>query len=170
MDNKIAELKQMAEERRKRLHEMIDSQYDEFINMLETGQPVKSTERVPMYLINNSILFKGEKPEEIIFADKRAVPVKTWREATAVLLSDCNNEMHDKLAYLVGRVFGRQRAILAKNPDEMNVPIKVDSGIYFEGFFSTETLLDVLKKNIFDAVGYDYSGIRIRLRKSKNTI
>lgn len=170
MNAKIAELRQMAEERRKRLHEMIDRQYDEFINMLETGHPVKSTERVPMYLINNSIFFKGEKPEEIIFSDDRSVPVKTWREAAAVLLVDCNNEMHDKLAYLVGRVFGRQRAILAENPDKMNVPIKVDSGIYFEGFFSTETLLDVLKKNIFDAVGYDYSGIRIRLRKSENTI
>ena len=80
------------------------------------------------------------------------------------MLAECNNEKHDKLAYLVGKVFGRQGAILAKTPDNMNIPIKEDEEIYYEGFFSTETLLDVLKKNIFNAVGYDYSGIRIRLR------
>ena len=164
MDAKVEELKRMAEQSRERLHELIDIRYDEFINMLETGQPVKSTERIPMYLTNNSIFFKGEKPEEIIFSDEKAVPVKTWRKAAAVMLAECNNEKHNKLAYLVGKVFGRQRAILAKTPDNMNIPIKVDEEIYFEGFFSTETLLDVLKKNIFNAVGYDYSGIRIRLR------
>lgn len=49
----------------------------------------------------------------------------------------------------------------------MDSPIKIDDGIYMETKFDTESLLKVLTGRIFNAVGYDYSGIRLELYDPK---
>ena len=61
-----------------------------------------------------------------------------------------------------GKVAGRQRIILGKSAEEMNVPLKIDEEIYFEGKFDTEALLTMMIKKVLEPVGYDYSQIIIQ--------
>lgn len=63
---------------------------------------------------------------------------------------------------LSGKVAGRQRIILGKSAEEMNVPLKIDEEIYFEGKFDTEALLTMMFKKVLEPVGYDYSQIIIQ--------
>ena len=46
----------------------------------------------------------------------------------------------------VEKVAGRWRTILGSSPEEMDVPIKVDEELYFEGKFDTEAMLNMLEK------------------------
>jgi len=43
----------------------------------------------------------------------------------------------------------------------MDVPLKVDDDIYFEGKFDTESLLKVLTERVLRPAGYDYRFITI---------
>lgn len=44
----------------------------------------------------------------------------------------------------------------------MDVPIKVDEELYFEGKFDTEAMLNMLEKKVLEPTGVDYSSIKIR--------
>lgn len=44
----------------------------------------------------------------------------------------------------------------------MDVLLKVDEGLYFEGKFDTEALLTMMTKKVLEPVGYDYSQIIIQ--------
>ena len=44
----------------------------------------------------------------------------------------------------------------------MDVPIKVDEELYFEGKFDTEAMLNMLEKKVLEPAEVDYSGIKIR--------
>lgn len=57
---------------------------------------------------------------------------------------------------------GRQRIILGKSAEEMDVPIKIDEGLYFEGKVDTEALLTMMTKKVLEPIGYDYSQIIIQ--------
>lgn len=46
----------------------------------------------------------------------------------------------------------------------MDVPIKVDEELYFEGKFDTEAMLNMLEKKVLELAGVDYSSIKIRYR------
>lgn len=52
--------------------------------------------------------------------------------------------MHERLIQLRGKVFGRQRTILGKFPERMDVPIQIDKDLYFEAKFDTEALLTMM--------------------------
>ena len=60
------------------------------------------------------------------------------------------------------KVAGRWRTILGSSPEEMDVPIKVDEELYFEGKFDTEAMLNMLEKKVLEPAGVDYSNIKIR--------
>lgn len=60
------------------------------------------------------------------------------------------------------KVAGRWRTILGSSPEEMDVPIKVDEELYFEGKFDTEAMLNMLEKKVLESAGGDYSSIKIR--------
>lgn len=160
MENK-KQLIEEAEASRQKMHALIDKDYDALIRCIETGEPIEAQ---PMSLHSDSRQFRGTKPKEIIFGEERTVSVNTWREAARILLEDCNRKRHTQLANICDKVSGRDRKILSSDPTGMDVPLKIDEVIFFEGKFSTESLLYVLKELIFDVVGYDYSEIRIRLR------
>ena len=160
MENK-QQLIEEAEASRRRMHALIDQDYDALIRCIETGEPIEAQ---PMSLRTDPRQFRATKPTEIIFGDGTVIEVNTWREAAKVLLNDCNRKLHTQLVGICDKVSGRDRKILSSDPTGMNVPLRIDEGIFFEGKFSTESLLYVLKELIFDAVGYDYSDIRIRLR------
>ena len=44
---------------------------------------------------------------------------------------------------MCGKVAGRWRTILGRSPEEMDVPLKVDEELYFEGKFDTEAMLNL---------------------------
>ena len=72
--------------------------------------------------------------------------------------------MHAHLMGLRGKVLGRQRAILAASPEKMHAPLEIGKDLYMESYYDTATLLYVLKNRVLDAIGYDYSGICVRLQ------
>lgn len=63
---------------------------------------------------------------------------------------------------LSGKVAGRQRIILGKSAEEMDVPLKIDEALYFEGKFDIEALLTMMTKKVLEPIGYDYSQIIIQ--------
>ncbi|MCD8109539.1 MAG: hypothetical protein LUE14_05505, partial [Clostridiales bacterium] len=110
--------------------------------------------------------FKGQKAVGILFPDGREQAVSTWKEAAVTILKDCNQktEMHQGLLELCGRVFGRTRVLLSREPDAMDRPLQIDDGIYLETYFETDVLFRLLREKIFNFIGYDYSGIKILYR------
>lgn len=46
----------------------------------------------------------------------------------------------------------------------MHAPLEIDKNLYMESYYDTASLLYVLKERVLDAVGYDYSGICVRLQ------
>ena len=71
-------------------------------------------------------------------------------------------DIHERFMEMCGKVAGRWRTILGSSPEEMDVPIKVDEELYFEGKFDTEAMLNMLEKKVLEPAGVDYSSIKIR--------
>ena len=114
-------------------------------------------------------VFKGEKPESILFPDGREIKTPTWKAAVLAIMQDCNTDanMHSQLMELRGKVLGRQRAILAASPEKMHAPLEIAKDLYMESYYDTGTLLYVLKNRVLDEVGYNYSGIRVQFRQEQ---
>ena len=158
---------EMIEQSRQYMHRLVDAQYDNFIEKLNGNFDFNAEKPlvISMSLKSESALFKGKKPVEVVFGDGSIIATPTWREAASAILSDCNSipKMHYSLIKLAGKVYGRDRILLSNSEDNMIAPIKIDEGLYFEGKFDTEGLLNVMKKRLFDVIGYDYSDINIKI-------
>ena len=98
--------------------------------------------------------------------DGQTIPTPTWKSVALAVLKACNNEpeMHQRLMNIRGSVAGRTRFILSDTPTDMNAPLEIDEGLYFEGKFDSEYMMKMLTKRILDRIGYDYSGITVTLR------
>ena len=157
---------EMIEKSRQRMHEAVDEKYDEMIQCIRTGQPLQRS-RVQRYDLNEPpFVFKGKKPISITYPNGEKVMVNTWREVAAELLRDCNSDpgRHEALMQLRYKVGGNTRWILADTDRRMDVGIKIDENLYFEGKFDTEYLLKMMTERIFDKVGYPYEMIEIEVR------
>ena len=153
---------------RSELHSMVDTRVDGCIHNILTGRVLEQA--LPtLPLTANPSVFKGEKPESILFPDGRKVKTPTWKTAVLAIMRDCNADanMHSQLMELRGKVLGRQHAILAASPEKMHAPLEVDKGLYMESYYDTGTLLYVLKNRVLDEVGYNYSGIRVQFRQEQ---
>ncbi len=164
MENKEEILRQL-EESRKRMHDTIDERYDEMINAVKTGNHINS-EPNTYSLSYPPALFKGKRPQAIIYPDGARVKLTTWQNLALELLTACNseNKCHEKLMELRNKISGRSRYILSDKPDGMDRPIRIDEGLYFEGKFDTEYLIKMMTENIFKCVGYPYELIKIELK------
>lgn len=113
-----------------------------------------------------SSTFKSTKPVSIVFPNGKEVYVKTWKQAVAAILTDCNSdeEIHSRLVQLSGKIFGKVRTILGNRPESVTNPLKVTDNLYPSTQYDTETLLNILKNRILDEVGYNYQGIMINYR------
>ena len=109
--------------------------------------------------------FKGKKPLAILYPDGTEVEVHTWKQVASQLMRGCAEDecMASKLEDLSGRIFGRDRIILGKTGEGMDVPLKIKDNIYLEAKFDTESLLKVITNRIFDPIGYDYQDIRLQV-------
>lgn len=154
-----------AEQVRRELHTLVDRQIDDFLLRAESGKTMESDPATAWPMTLPPAWFKGKKPIAVLFPDGEEVPCKTWRQVAAVILQDCNRDetLHERLKEISGKVAGRARTILGKTDRGMNKPIKIDEGIYFESYFDTEYLLKMMSQ-VLDAVGYDYTGLQLRIR------
>ena len=107
---------------------------------------------------------KGKKPLAVQFARGEWIETPTWRKVAQKILQACNEQpdIHERFMEMCGKVAGRWRTILGSSPEEMDVPIKVDEELYFEGKFDTEAMLNMLEKKVLEPAGVDYSSIKIR--------
>lgn len=111
--------------------------------------------------------FKSKRPVGVIFANGNRVETPTWKKVVKVLMADCNKERdrHDALMVLRNRVQGRDRTLLSSSMRNMRSPIMIDDGLYLETHYDTESLLRITTERILKAVGYDYSGIKVAIRR-----
>ena len=88
----------------------------------------------------------------------------SWKKAVTAILQDCNSDprRHKWMLELRGRVFGNFRPLLAKTPEGMGAPLKIDEGLYWESKFDTEAMLRNLTDKLLSKVGYDYQGVVVR--------
>ena len=152
------------EQTRRDLHERIDRQIDAFQAELQYGLPViKPDFELPLSAM--PACFKGRKPIAIVYPDGTEVYASNWRQLARQLLSGCAEDeiMHGRLQDICGKVFGRDRLLLSDSGEGMDAPINFCPGMYLEGKFDTESLLKVITGRIFDPIGYDYRGIRLRV-------
>lgn len=113
--------------------------------------------------------FKGKKPVSVKFASGETIETSTWLKLVQTILQHCNKQpdMHERLMQLRDKVAGKQRIILGSSATGMDVPLKIDEDMYFEGKFDTEALLIMLTKKVLEPVGYDYTRIKIRYTSRK---
>ena len=149
---------------RAEMHRSVDTRVDRSIQHILRGGVLDIAPTFP--LTANPAIFKGEKPESILLPDGREIKTPTWKTAVLTIMQDCNEDpvMHAHLMGLRGKVLGRQRAILAASPEKMHAPLEIGKDLYMESYYDTATLLYVLKNRVLDAIGYDYSGICVRLQ------
>ena len=152
---------------RSEMHSMVDARVDGSIQHILHGGVLDIAPTLP--LTANPSVFKGKKPESILFPDGREIKTPTWKTTVLAIMQDCNEDpvMHAHLMGLRGKVLGRQCAILAASPEKMHAPLEIDKDIYMESYYDTGTLLYVLKNRVLDEVGYDYSGIRVRFQQEQ---
>ena len=152
------------------MHRVVDERVDGSIHRILLGGVLNIAPTLP--LTANSAIFKGEKPESILFPDGREIKTPTWKTAVLAIMQDCNEDpvMHAHLMGLRGKVLGRQRAILAASPEKMHAPLEIDKELEMESYYDTASLLYVLKNRVLDEVGYNYSGICVQLRQEQEEV
>lgn len=157
----------VVEKAREELLKIVNQRCDAIIRMYQNGEQgisaASETRECELAWISPAAL-KGKKPTGIKFQSGETIETSTWKKTVQTILKHCNEQpdMHERLLELRGKAFGRRRVILGKSPEEMDVPIKIDEGLYFEAKFDTEALITMMTKKVLEPVGYDYSGIKIR--------
>ena len=152
---------------RSELHSMLDARVDGSIQRILTSSVLEESPTLPLH--TDPSVFKGKKPEAVLFPNGQSVRTPTWKAAVLAIMQDCNADpaKHTYLMELRGKVMGRQRTILAASPEKMHAPLEIDKELYMESYYDTASLLYVLKNRVLDEVGYNYSGIRVQLRQEQ---
>lgn len=80
------------------------------------------------------------------------------------ILQTCNEQpdIHERFMETCGKAARRWRTVLGSSPEEMDITIKVDEKLFFEGKFDTEAMLNMLEKKVLEQAWGDYSGIKIQ--------
>lgn len=158
---------EMVEQIREELIQMVNRKCDAMLQMYQNDSQMMTSEQ---RVIEDKLAWiapaalKGKKPIGLKFTSGESVKTPTWKSVVQTIMQHCNNkpDMHERLMQLRGKVAGRQRVILGEFPEEMDVPLKIDEGLYFEGKFDTEALLTMMAKKVLEPIGYDYSQIIIQ--------
>ncbi|CAK7089349.1 MAG: hypothetical protein ENTB_04686 [Enterocloster aldenensis] len=165
----------MIEKAREELLQEVNRRCDDLIRRYqeeEQGISPKAEVRERTLAWISPATLKGKRPVALTFASGEVVQTPTWKKVVQTILKHCNEQpdMHERLMQLRGKVFGRQRTILGKVPEEMDVPLQIDKDLYFEAKFDTEALLTMMERKILEPVGYDFSGILIQYTERKQVM
>ena len=160
----------MVEKAREELLQEVNRRCDDLIRRYqeeEQGISPKTEVRERTLAWISPAALKGKRP-----VAGEVVLTPTWKKVVQTILKHCNEQpdMHERLIQLRGKVFGRQRTILGKVPEEMDVPLQIDKDLYFEAKFDTEALLTMMERKILEPVGYDFSGILIQYTERKQVM
>lgn len=158
--------------RRAERHREVDEQINRELYRLALGDEAERFlvgELLPFSI--PPAVFKGKKPASVILRGQE-IAAPTWRRAAALILQDCDAipECHDRLMRLRGHVLARFRTLLAEAPDELDNPIKINDGLYWEGRQDVEAMMRTLMEQILHHVGYEYWRIVIRCRSLEQEI
>lgn len=157
---------QEIEQSRVQMHQLIDREYDLFLQKLLDGIDEQSGNPLFSYtsIAADPASLKGRKPLSLILPDGRELETHTWRQVVSGVLWHCNEDpvIHHRLMQMRDRVSGKQRIILGASPESMDVPLKLDDGLYMECKYDTETLLRVLRDRVLKDAGCDCSGFVIK--------
>ena len=168
--NIIEELEDM----RQRMLQEINTEFDLLIErareeLAETEIPAPAAKPYGMKypLTAGGAIFKGKKPEFLMFGDRDLIQIKTWKELVEQILKRCiaDERYRQPLRELAGGLSGKKRILLAKTPTDMRSPLEIDRNLYMETHYDTETLLNILMTRILIPIGYDYSRITVIIRK-----
>ena len=164
---------EMVEKMRAELIALVNQKCDDAIAMFQTGRCDENPEiEIKCFELGwgNPAVLKGKKPLAVRFASGECVEAPTWKKAVKIILEECNRQpqMHERLMRISGIVSGRQRVILGKNPQEMDVPLEIDKGLYFEAMFDTEALIRMMCEKVLNPIGYDYTRITIQYAMSRS--
>ncbi len=132
--------------------------------IIQDSNPPDNIQSIYPFTMNSSF-FKGKSVAAVILPDGMRIDTPTWLKFIEVIMKDCKEDKCDALMSLRNRVMGRNRVLLGDNPELMRKPIKIDEELFVEGHYDTETLINIVKKRILDVVGYDYSGIRVVIKR-----
>lgn len=155
---------QAIEKMRKELIGLVNQRCDDLIQVLQADLSLEGHQNEFERTLHVPSIFKGKKALAVKFASGEEFETSTWKNVVQRILEDCNNQpdKHEKLMRLRDSATGNFRTILGSSGEGMNVPLKIDEGLYFEGKFDTEALLTMLVKKVLEPVGYDYERILIR--------
>ncbi len=147
--------------------QLVNTKCDALLQMYRRGKVhinVKDTIRESCLITVSSAELKGKRLLAVQFVPGEWIETSTWRKVAEKILQTCNEQpdIHERFMEMCGKVAGRWRTILGSSPEEMDVPIKVDEELYFEGKFDTEAMLNMLEKKVLEPAGVDYSNIKIR--------
>ena len=134
--------------------------FDRLLLSLDGDAPVLAEHVLP--LSTDSAAFRGPKPIAVLFGNER-VAASTWRGVFSTILARCNQSPphHTALMELRGRTAGKSRVFLSQSPGHMKRPVRIDSELYAETHYGSETLIPILCQRILAPVRFDYSGIKI---------
>lgn len=168
------DLMQELQALREELIREIDEKFDRMIEEVKNEQ-IPSSQKESCKPKNYEIMypfgvgagiFKGKRPVGILFPDGHRTENPTWKSVAEELLKDCCKDPSQRqvLMNLRGKVLGRNRVLLGSETGKMRSPVKIEEALYVETHYDAETLVRILTTRILDAVGYDYSGIRIAIK------
>ncbi len=170
------DLLQELETARQRLLQQVNTEFDMLAEKVRLAELASAHGEEPrpvdvgtvLPLGENTRLFKGTKPLKLIFPDQSQVFVTSWKQGVAEVLRRCLAQpgMEAALRREAGNITGRSRVLLAESAEGMRSPVPLAEGLYMESHFDTETLLSVLTRRILGQIGYDYSGIRVSIRRT----
>ena len=160
---------QLIEELREEMLQLVNTKCDALLQMYQSGElrtDMKDTIRESSLITVSPAELKGKRPLAVQFAPGEWIETPTWRKVAQRILQTYNEQpdIHERFMEMCGKVAGRWRTILGSSPEEMDVPIKVDEELYFEGKFDTEAMLNMLEKKVLEPAGVDYSSIKIEER------
>ncbi|MFQ9532288.1 MAG: hypothetical protein ACLR1H_15270 [Roseburia intestinalis] len=149
---------QLIEELREEMLQLVNTKCDALLQMYRSGEQhtnVKDTIRESSLITVSPAELKGKRPLAVQFALGEWIETPTWRKVAQKILQTCNEQpdIHERFMEMCGKVAGRWRTILGSSPEEMDVPIKVDEELYFEGKFDTEAMLNMLEKKCWNRQG-----------------
>ncbi len=158
------------EDLRSELHSMVDARVDGSIHSILTGRVLEQA--LPtLPLTANPSVFKGEKPESILFPDGREVKTPTWKTAVLAIMRDCNADakMHLQLMELRGKVFrAAARDSRGFAGERCTRRWKLTRISTWRAITIPERFCMCWSKNrVLDEVGYNYFGIHVRLRQEQ---
>ena len=136
----------------------MNTKCDALLQMYRSGElrtDMKDTIRESSLITVSPAELKGKRPLAVQFALGEWIETPTWRKVAQKILQTCNEQpdIHERFMEMCGKVAGRWRTILGSSPEEMDVPIKVDEELYFEGKFDTEAMLNMLRKKCWNRQG-----------------